>query len=254
MSIRTETRGRTLALVIDRPEKKNAFTLAMYRDLIAKLDAAAADSTVRAVLIEGAGGCFTSGNDLADFLGHRPDGGPLPAQEFLHRLVDFPKPLVAAVDGPAVGIGTTLLLHCDLVFATASSKLKLPFTSLGLTPEGGSTRLLTALAGPQRAGELLLLGETFSTEHAAQMGLINEVLPNAEALAARVGERMTQLTQLPPSTMQAAKKLLRDPGRAELHAIIDAEVEVFVERLGSPEAHEAMTAFMAKRPPNFDRF
>lgn len=242
---------RVLTLTIDRPDKKNAFTVAMYRALVDRLAEASADDAVRAVLLRGAGDAFTSGNDVGDFIHDPPQDRDHPVLRFLHRLVDFEKPLVAAVHGPAVGIGTTLLLHCDLVVAARDARFRMPFVPMGLVPEGGSSLLLPRMASPQLAAELLLVGDFFSAERAAAIGLVNELVDDAESAGGRALELARTLAGRPPEAIRQAKSLLRTATRAELHAVIDAEAAEFAARLTSPEALEAMTAFMEKRPPKF---
>lgn len=252
--VRIEIQDRVLTAIFDRPEKKNAFTVEMYRALVEGLGAAASNAEVRVVLLRGEGGAFTSGNDIADFLGAPPTGPDHPIMQFLRAIAAFPKPLVAAVDGPAVGIGTTLLLHCDLVYASARAQLRLPFVPLGLVPEAASSLLLPRLVGPQRAAELLLLGEPFSAERGRDLGLVNEVLPDPASLYARAEDRAVALARLPPAAVREAKALLRQPTLGEVQDALLREGEVFMRRLSSPEAIEAMTAFMEKRAPSFDRF
>ena len=241
-----ERRGAVQVLRIWRPEKKNALTGEMYTLLTAGLRAAAADEGVRAVLLTGAPGVFTAGNDLGDFLQNPPAGEESPVFVFLQELVKFAKPLVAAVDGPAVGLGTTLLLHCDLVVAAVGTRFQLPFVKLGLVPEAGSSLLLPRLAGLQRASEWLLLGEPFGAEEARAAGLVNRVVqaaelePTALALAEALAAR-------PPEAARLTKELLRGPLREEIAAAMGRENARFVERLASDEAREAFLAFLAKR-------
>lgn len=246
-AIGSHREGHVLSLVFDRPDKRNAFTVDMYRDLAAALDDAGEDAGVRAVLLRGAGGAFTSGNDVGDFLRDPPQSADHPVMRFLHRLAGFEKPVVAAVEGPAVGIGTTLLLHCDLVLAAADARFRMPFVPMGLVPEGGSSLLLPRLVGPQRAAELLLLGEVFDAVRAADLGLVNEVLEDGARLIARAEERAAQLAALPPEAVRQAKALLRGASADEVHRTLDAEAAVFARRLTSAEAREAMTAFMDRR-------
>lgn len=252
-AIRALSEARVRILVIDRPEKRNALSVDMYRGLVASLSEAREDAQVRAVLLRGEGQAFTSGNDVADFIQDPPKDNKHPILQFLHALVDFPKPLVAAVDGPAVGIGTTMLLHCDLVYATPQAEFRMPFVPLGLVPEGGSSLLLPRLVGPQAAAELLLLGEPMTAQRAHELGLVNEVLTSNADLLARALKRCGDLARLPPAAVRAAKALLREGGD-EVKAAIGREARVFVERLTSPEAMEAMTAFMEKRAPDYERF
>lgn len=249
--IRTATADRVLHLTLDRPEKKNALTRAMYARLAEALDEAADDPQVRAVVISGADGSFTAGNDLFDFMTDPPRDESSPVFQFLHAVVRFPKPLIAAVEGVAIGIGTTLLLHCDLAFAAPDARFKMPFTDLGLVPEAGSSLLLPRLAGNARAAELLLLGETFGSETAREIGLVNAVA--ADPLAAAM-ERAEALAQKPPAAVRQAKALLRAPLRERVMETIREEASLFIQRLQSEEAQEAFTAFMEKRAPDFSRF
>ena len=249
--VRTEAADGVLRLTLARPEKKNALTRAMYEALTAALDAAAADPAVRVVLLHGEGGSFTAGNDLADFVQHPPTGEDSPVFRFLLAAATFPKPLVAAVEGHAVGIGTTVLLHCDLAWAAPSARFSLPFVNLGLVPEAASSLLLPAAVGPKRAAELLLFGEPFGAEEAARMGLVNGVVddPLGHALA-----RARALAQKPPAALRLTRALLRRPHAEAVAATLSEEGRLFVERLAGPEAQEALAAFVEKRPPDFSRF
>jgi enoyl-CoA hydratase/carnithine racemase len=251
--IRTETRERVLAIEIARPEKRNALTQAMYAALADALRAADSDAGVRAVLIHGSRDCFTAGNDLKDFLERPPHAEETPVFRFLTGLPAFAKPLVAAVNGPAVGIGTTMLLHCDFVYAAPAATFQLPFVNLGLVPEAGSSFLLPYIAGYQRAAELLLLGRPFGAEKALAAGFVTEIVPEAE-LFERARAAALGVAALPPAAVRAAKALMREPYRARVAEAMQAEGKVFRERLASPEAKEAMTAFFEKRKPDFSRF
>ncbi len=241
--IRTEAADGVLELTIDRPDKKNALDQAMYRALADALDAAAADQAVRAVLLAGAGGVFSAGNDIADFArGGARGGGETP--RLIETVLRFTKPIVAAVDGLAVGIGTTILLHCDLVYATEGARLRLPFVDLGLVPEFASSNFLPRLVGLQRASELLLLGEFFSAADARAMGLVNRIVPEADLLAtARDASR--RLAAKPPEAVAITRRLLRgDPDVAVARA--REEAALFAERLSSPEARAAFAAFLSR--------
>ncbi len=249
-NILVRTTDGVMHLVIDRPDRKNALSTAMYAALAAGLDAAAADPQVRAVHITGAADTFTSGNDLQDFMNNPPgaDGGPV--GDFLRALVGFDKPLVATVRGHAVGIGTTMLLHCDFVLAAADTTFRLPFVRLGVVPEAGSSLLLPALCGHRRAAELLMLGDDFDAATARDCGIVNQVL-DADALSAAGDALLARLVALPTGALQATKKLMRAPIRASLHDAMSAEGEEFIARLSSPEAMEAFMAFFQKREPDF---
>ncbi len=244
-NIRVE-RGEVTVVAFDRPKKKNALTEAMYTDFADALAVAAADDSVHVVLVTGTAGCFTAGNDLADFLQHPPAGEDSPVFRVLRALATFPKPLVAAVDGIAIGLGTTLLLHCDLVYCSDRARFQMPFVNLGLTPEGGSSYLLPLLVGHARAAEWLLLGDAFSAEEALRGGLVNAVVP-ADALDALARERCAALAKKAPAAVRAAKELLRGPQRAALSAAMSREGAEFVRRLSSPEAIAAFTRFLAPR-------
>jgi enoyl-CoA hydratase/carnithine racemase len=250
IEVRDDHGGRARTLIFSRPAKKNALTVAMYATMAERLDEAAALPGVRAVVITGAGDAFTSGNDLGDFMAHPSMDADHHVVKFLKALVRFPKPIIAAVNGVAIGIGTTMLLHCDLVLAASSAIFQLPFVKLGLSPEGGSSLLLPRLAGFQRASELLLWGERFDAATAYRLGLANDVYPGAE-LGRQVTARVEKLLVLPPEAILAAKELLRRPLRAELERTMTEESVVFGQRLKSAEAAEAFTAFFEKRLPRF---
>lgn len=252
--LQIERDGGLLTLRMNRPDKKNALTRAMYAGMAAALDEADADRSVRAVLLTGGESCFTSGNDVADFIQAPPSGLNSEVFQFMRALFDFSKPVVAAVAGPAVGIGTTLLLHCDLVYVTRDAQLKMPFVSLGLCPEYGSSLILPQLLGHARAAELLLLGESFSGEQAAQWGIANQALDDGAAALAKARETALRFLQLAPSAVVDSKRLMRAPGREELRRVIEEEGALFGQRLRSPEAIEALTAFMQRRKADFSRF
>lgn len=237
----------------NRPRKKNALTHAMYVRLVEVLSEADATAGVRAVCLRGSGGCFTSGNDLGDFLMNPPSDGNSPVLQFLHQLIDFKKPLIGAVEGPAVGIGTTMLLHCDLVYASETATFQMPFTKLALCPEAASSFLLPRLIGLTRASELLLSSKAIDVATALQWGLINEILP-AKTFAESLKQRLDVLTALPPEAVRATKALVRGPLSEEAHEAVNREAALFAQRLSSGEAAEAMQAFLERRPPDFSRF
>lgn len=245
--------GAIACLRLHRPEKKNALTADMYAALAAAIAAAEAEPAVRVLLITGGEDCFTAGNDLGDFVAHPPDGFDSPVFRFLSALAGAAKPLVAAVCGVAVGIGTTLLLHCDLVYAAEDARFRLPFVNLGLCPEAASSLLLPRLAGHVRAAEWLLLGEPFDAHAARAAGLVNEVLPRGEVLP-RALAQARRLAAQPPAAVRLTRSLLKAAGHEELTRTLRTEALAFVERLGSPEAAEALAAFAQKRPPDFSRF
>jgi len=218
----------------------------MYRQLGEALAAADAAAGVRAVLLHGTRECFSAGHDLADFLKARGQDEESPATALFRTLPVMRKPVVAAVAGPAIGIGCTLLLHCDLVYAGENAHFQLPFVPLGIVPEFGSTLLLPLLAGYQRAAELLLLGEPFTAEQAREAGIINAVVPAGEVL--EIAERKARaLAALPPESVRLTKALLKATQRGALEARIAEESRIFAERLASPEAKAAMRAFLEKR-------
>ena len=251
--IKSETAGQVARIRFDRLDKKNAITVEMYAQLGKALAAADADPKVRAVLLSGSAECFTAGNDVADFLKAPRDPGSSPARALFDALPNMKKPVVAAVGGPAIGIGTTLLLHCDLVYAAPNARFQLPFVPLGIVPEFGSTFLLPRLAGYQRAAELLLLGQPFSAQKAYEVGIVTAVVPQ-ENLLAEAERVATTLAALPPESLRLTKRLLKARDNEALAATIDEETRLFTERLGSPEAKEAMSAFLEKRKPDFSRF
>ena len=248
-----EVSDRVLTVTFDRPEKKNALTLAMYDALTARLTAAAEDPQIRVVLLRGAGGVFTAGNDLGDFMKNPPSSHDSPVGRFLAMIVPYPKPIVAAVDGVAIGVGTTMLLHCDVAYAAVGTKFSMPFVPLGLCPEAGSSYLLPRIAGRARASELLLFGDRFGPETALELGLINKVLPTDE-LHAHAEARAKALAELPPAAVRITKQLIRDGLKDSTDAALRRESDLFFERLKSAEAAESMSAFFAKRKPDFSKF
>jgi enoyl-CoA hydratase/carnithine racemase len=243
--------GAVLELRLDRAAKKNALTFDMYRRLTEALRGAQSEAAVRAVLVTGNGETFCAGNDIADFLTPRDDFAAAPPSQFIESLVAFEKPLVAAVHGPAVGIGATMLLHCDLVYASTTARLRMPFVSLGLVPEAGSSLLLPRRVGDVVAAEMLLLGAWIDAERAKELRLVNAVLPAAELVTfarARAGE----LAASPPAALRATRALLRGD-RTGLRAQIAQEAQAFAHCLTSPEAKEAFTAFLERRAPDFSK-
>jgi enoyl-CoA hydratase/carnithine racemase len=245
--------SRIMSVRIDRPEKRNAIDLDMYRCMAAALAAADADPGVRVILFEGSGGNFTSGNDLADFRDPSALDAGSPVYRFIEALESAGKPLVAAVEGLAIGIGVTMLLHFDLVYAGEGSRFQLPFVSLGLCPEAGSSQLLPQAAGYRRAAELFLLGEPFDAAAARGSGIVNEVVSTGQAgQVAR--EKAQRIAAQPAAAVRLTKELLRRGNRETLDTTIRLETERFRERLLSPEAAEAFAAFAARRAPDFSRF
>lgn len=243
----TEADG-VLAIEISRRDKKNALTSDMYRAMSAALSHARDHSQVRVVLIRGQDDLFTAGNDLGDFL-DRKANDPSAAIPFLHLIAAFEKPIIAAVAGAAVGIGTTMLLHCDLVYAADNAKFQLPFVNLALCPEGASSLLLPRVAGYQRAAELLLLGEPFGAGEACAAGFVNRVLPAGELMAA-ASESARKLAARPAMSLAVTKALLkRPPDRTAIEAI-DEEAMFFAELVAAPAAKEIFAAFLDKRTPD----
>ena len=257
MTIRTALLDGVLTIEIARPDKKNAFTREMYTAAAEALNAADADAAVRAVLLCGQPGIFTSGNDIEDFLSRPPgqgsDAQDSPVFRFLNALTNCGKPVVAAVTGAAIGIGATMLLHCDFVYVSDEARLAMPFVSLGLVPEFASSLLVPQLMGQRRAAEKLLLGDPFTAQEAVDCGLANAVLPASEVLphARRVALRFNAL---PPGAVRDSKRLMRDHQRALVMEAIRTEGAVFGARLRSPEVREALQAFLEKRKPDFSKF
>jgi enoyl-CoA hydratase/carnithine racemase len=248
----TETKDRVFRIEIARADKKNALTLDMYAALADALAAAAADPAVRVALVHGTRDCFTAGNDLKDFLDRPPHTEDAPTWWFLRALPRFGKPLVAAVNGAAVGIGTTMLLHCDFVYAAPGARFQMPFVPLGLVPEAGSSFLFPFVAGYQRAAELLL-GQPFTVDKAYEAGFVTQIVPEAELFERARGGALA-VAALPPAAVRATRALMRMHTRKRVKEAMDEEGKVFTERLASPEAREAMTAFFEKRKPDFSRF
>ncbi|MBI5483475.1 MAG: enoyl-CoA hydratase [Deltaproteobacteria bacterium] len=251
--IQRESSDNILTLRINRPDKKNALNLAMYQGLADGLRQADGDDTVRVILICGTDDCFTSGNDLADFLGAPPTGADSPVMQFLFAISEARKPVVAAVNGLAVGVGVTMLLHCDLAYAGNSATFQMPFVNLGLCPEAGSTLLLPRIMGHQRAAELLLLGEAFNAGKAHGLGIVTEVCPDGD-VQAYARQKALQLASQPAAAVRLAKSLLKRDCTPQLRETIIEEGRQFVARLKSPEAAEALQAFMQRRKPDFSKF
>jgi len=257
MSIKTFVLNGVATVEIARPEKKNALTVAMYQAMTDALNAAREDAAVRAVLITGQPGVFTSGNDIEDFMTRAPGQGSdnldSPVFEFMRALLECDKPVVAAVTGAAVGIGTTMLLHCDFVYVSDEARLAMPFVALGLVPEFAASLVVPQLMGHRRAAEKLLLGDPFTPEQAVECGIANAVLPAGEVVnhARRIAERFNNL---PPGAVREAKQLLRAPLHAQTLQVIHTEGAIFARRLKSPEAMEAFQAFFQKRKPDFSKF
>lgn len=253
MDISTNKANGIFTIEFNRPEKKNAITAAMYQSMADGLIQAGADNDVRVILFCGKPEIFTAGNDLEDFLKNPPNNNDSPVYQFMAALSRTTKPVVAAVSGAAVGIGTTLLLHCDLVYAADNAKFSMPFSQLGLCPEFSSSLLLPQLAGYQRAAEKLMLGEPFLADEALAMGLVSKVLPLADLLSF-ASAQAAKLAALPASSIRATKRLMKAGHTAAVEAKMIEESKQFGEMLTAPEAKEAFTAFFQKRKPDFTKF
>ncbi|MDP1932760.1 MAG: enoyl-CoA hydratase [Gammaproteobacteria bacterium] len=238
--------GAVFILQMLRPEKKNALTQTMYRALAEGVRYADADETVNVILIRGTDDCFTSGNDVNDFVAASDRGTERPSVQYMKAISHARKPLVAAVNGLAIGIGTTMLLHCDLVYTADDAWLQLPFTRLGLCPEAGSSYLTPALMGHQRAAELLLLGERFTAAKAREYGLVNEVLPSGNVLAHAM-QKARELAALPSEAVQTSKHLLKRGQQSVIDETISLELVNFARLLHSPEAQTIMQAFLNRK-------
>ena len=236
--------GAVRTLSFNRPKKMNALTKEMYADLAKALNDAAGDFSVRAVIITSEGEHFTAGNDIVDFMDNPPTADSSEVAVFLAALLNFPKPLIAAVKGNAVGVGTTMLLHCDVVVATPTANFSMPFVSLGLVPEAGSTFLFPALVGYQRAAKIFLTGESFGSIQALEMGLIVEIADDALDAATRIAQ---QIAEQPPRAVINTKALLKARNHDSIAAVMRAEFEIFALALQSEEAMEAFMKFMAKK-------
>ncbi len=245
-AIQFERERGLLILRLNRPDKKNALTRAMYSHLAEALKLADTDPEINAVLITGSAECFTAGNDIADFIQQPPSNLDSPVFQFMLTLLECRKPVIAAVAGAAVGIGTTMLLHCDLVYVSRDARLRMPFVNLGLCPEFGSSLILPRLLGQAKAAELLLLGEGFSGEQAAQWGIATEALGSGEEALAKAREVALRFESLPPEAVRISKQLMKAPDREQLRKAIEEESAQFTQRLRSPEAMAALTGFIKR--------
>ena len=248
----TERSGSILRIQLNRPAKKNAMTMSMYVTLADLLNDAAKDKGIRVVLWHGAGDSFCAGNDVEDFLKNPPGPGESPQARLMKALMNFDKPLIAAVQGAAIGGGTTMLTHCDFVYAGESAKFQMPFINLGLVPEFGSSCSVPMRIGHIRAAELILLGLPFDARRAAELGLVTRVVPDQELLATAT-ETAQKLAEKPAGALQACKRLMKRSSREQIEQAMKVEGEEFASRVRSAEAREAFTAFLEKRPPNFSR-
>jgi enoyl-CoA hydratase/carnithine racemase len=250
--ILVHTEAGVMTLTFNRLDKKNSITRTMYAELADALEKAAEDSEVRAVLIQGDATIFSAGNDIGDFLNAPPATQESPVFRFLHGIAGFPKPLVAAVCGPAVGIGTTMLFHCDLVYAGDNAAFSMPFVNLGLCPEAASSLLVPQMFGYHRSAEALLLGEPFMAEAAQEVGLVNRVLPPSEVTGyAQAVAR--KLAAKPLASLVETKRLMKKGHTAQVMATMAEEGASFGRMLGEPAAKEAFGAFMERRKPDFSK-
>src|SRR5438309_7894151 len=248
----TERSGHILRIQLNRPEKKNAMTSAMYITLADLLNDAAKDDQIRVVLWHGAADSFSAGNDIQDFLKNPPGAGESPQARLMEALINFDKPIVVAVQGAAIGGGTTMLTHCDFIYAAESAKFQMPFINLAVVPEFGSSCSVPARIGHVRAAELLLLGAPFDARRAAELGLVTEVVSDKEVLA-RAAETARKLAAKPAAALQASKRLMKQPFREQIKAAMKTENEEFSAQVRSEDAKEALSAFLEKRKPDFTR-
>jgi enoyl-CoA hydratase/carnithine racemase len=253
MDILIEHAEGIMTIAFNRPDKKNAITAAMYQTMADALAGAEDDPKVRAILIRGSVGIFSAGNDLEDFMKQPPKGEDAPVFQFLRRISTMGKPVVASVAGAAIGIGTTLLLHCDFVYAADSAVFSLPFAQLGLCPEAASSLLLPRIAGYQLAAEKLMLGEAFDAKEAHRMGVVNRLLPAAEVDAFALAQA-AKLAALPASSLRVTKSLMKHASEREVAVRMTDEAVHFSKMLLAPEAREAFKAFFEKRKPDFKQF
>jgi len=251
--VRVERDDAVLAITLDRPERRNAITVAMYAALADAIEGAAGDPSIRVITVRGEGQDFAAGNDLADFLAALPRADEeIPVWRLLRALAGCETPLVAAVHGNCVGIGTTMLLHCDLVIADETARFSMPFVDLGLVPEAASSLLFPRLAGRRRAARYLLLCETFGAEEARDIGLVSHVVP-AGGLEEKFAAITEALLAKPPEALRRTQGLLRHGARDEVLERMRTESSLFAERLASPEVKESIAAFFEKRKPDYSR-
>lgn len=253
MSIRVETINGVARIGIARPEKKNAITVAMYQAMADAIAAAHDDNTVRALLFHGDPNVFTAGNDLEDFMKNPPSGPDAPVFQFMQMLGLAEKPVVAAVNGAAVGIGTTMLMHCDLVYCADNAMFSMPFVSLGLCSEFASSLTIPLAAGYHRAAEKLLLSEPMSAEEALDMKIVNRILAPGQVLDYAI-KQSERFNALPPASVRETKRLMKSSWRAMSEKLIVEEAKSFEKLLRGAEAKEAFTAFFENRKPDFSRF
>lgn len=252
MTIHAETSDGIARIGIARPERKNAITGQMYGQLADALLAASNDVSVRAIVLHGSESVFSAGNDIHDFLQRPVQDGHSNTQRFMQALAGQERPVIAAVNGAAVGIGTTLLMHCDLVYAADDAMFSMPFVNLGLCPEFASSLLVPLAAGYHRAAEKLLLGEPISAEEAVEMGIVNRLVPPGQVLEYAL-HQARRLCALPPESLRETKRLLKSGWRAAVQQAMGTEFESFARLLKSPESREALSAFLERRKPDFAR-
>jgi enoyl-CoA hydratase/carnithine racemase len=250
--ILTERSGSILRVQLNRPARKNAMTSGMYVALADILNDAARDERIRVVLWHGAGDSFCAGNDVEDFLKNPPGPGESPQARLANALINFDKPLIAAVHGAAIGGGTTMLTHCDFVYAGESAKFQMPFINLGLVPEFGSSFSIPMRIGHLRAAELILLGLPFDARRAEELGLVTRVVPDQKLLTTAT-ETAQRLAEKPADALQAGKRLMKRSSREQIEQAVKDENEEFASRVRSAEAREAFAAFIEKRRPDFTR-
>ena len=248
--INTMRSSGILSVELNRPSKKNAITAAMYTTLADIFNDAAADSEIRVVLWHGAGDSFSAGNDVEDFLKNPPGPGESPQAQLMDAFIGFEKPIVAVVQGAAIGGGATMLTHCDFVYAGETARFQMPFINLGLVPEFGSSFSVPARTGHLRAAELVLLGEPFDARRALELGLVTRVVPDKDLMATATATAQ-KLAAKPVGALRACKRLIKQSSIGQLKEAVKVENRVFAERLRSAEAKEAFAAFLEKRPPNF---
>ncbi len=257
--VKIDSEDSILKIGFNRPDKKNALNSEMYYAVRDALVSASEDSSVRVIVLYGEGGDFTSGNDVKDFLAFATtkisegNDSEFPAKEFLDVLIPYNKPVIAAVDGVAVGIGATLTQHCDLVYASKEAKFHMPFVNLGLNPEAGTSFVLPKLVGYHNAAEILLSGDMFTSQRAHEMGFVNGVVEQSE-LMDFVMNKAKNISELAPTPVRLAKQMMKEHFVDQLIEVNQKEFNTFVERMKSPEALEAMQAFIQKRKPDFSQF
>jgi enoyl-CoA hydratase/carnithine racemase len=244
---------RILKIIMNRADKKNALNLSMYQALANAIQNADKDDNVRVIMISGVDDCFCSGNDIKDFLKNPPTDDSSPVLQFVRALINAEKPIVAAVNGIAIGIGVTMLLHCDLVYASEDARFQMPFVNIGLCPEAGSTYILPLFMGHQKASELLLLGDIFDVNTAISVGIVNNKVAGIDLGSVSL-EVATRIAAQPPHATKATKGLLRATMREQIMAASQRENENFIPMLEGDEAKEALTAFVEKRAPDFSKF